>query len=266
MKKKLLLLTVFFLIFVSLASADTLTLKSGETVEGTIIEQTADAVKIDVYGVQVTYFLDEVDQINGEPVSPPSEPPPAVEEGAVTEEVVPAPEETPGGQAEVAPEEKEVKTPLVGPELGAKSTPLGKVPGQEKGRTFPIPPEVFLKIMAIVFIAMVLIYLYSSLCLHIIAVKTNTSPAWLAWIPIANIFLLCKIAAVNYLFAVGFIAAILLTLIPLVGIIFNFVILGLSVYLWYRIAAARNKPAWVGVLIGVPIIGLVFMGYLAFSE
>ncbi|MBM3249417.1 MAG: hypothetical protein FJZ09_01025 [Candidatus Omnitrophica bacterium] len=273
MRRKAWLLVAFFLILASLALADTLTLRSGETVEGTIVEKTADSVKIDVYGAEVTYFMDEVAQINGEPVAPAPMPEEVIEEDIIIEEDF-VPEEaqvSPGKEEpqvfeEIEIEEEGVRTPLVGPETGAKRTPLGRIPGQEEGRPFPMPPEVFMKIMAFVFIAMVLIYLYSSLCLHLIAVKTNTGPAWMAWIPIANIFLMCKIAQANYLYAAGFVAAVLLSFIPLVGVIFNFAILGLSIYLWYRISLRRNKPAWVGVLIGIPFVGLVFMGYLAFSE
>jgi len=38
------------------------------------------------------------------------------------------------------------------------------------------------------------IYTYLDSCLQIIAGKTNTENGWLAWIPIANIYLSCKIA------------------------------------------------------------------------
>ena len=37
-------------------------------------------------------------------------------------------------------------------------------------------------------------YLYMSLALQTIATKTNTANTWLAWIPIANLFLMLGIA------------------------------------------------------------------------
>ncbi len=37
-------------------------------------------------------------------------------------------------------------------------------------------------------------YIWVSLCLYIIAKKTNTENPWLAWIPIANIVIACQIA------------------------------------------------------------------------
>jgi len=43
--------------------ADTITLKSGEKLEGNITEKTDKYVKIDISGVPITYFLDEVESI-----------------------------------------------------------------------------------------------------------------------------------------------------------------------------------------------------------
>ena len=43
------------------------------------------------------------------------------------------------------------------------------------------------------FVFDVAMYVWSSLCLYIIAKKTNTPRPWLAWIPIANIYLMCKV-------------------------------------------------------------------------
>lgn len=50
------------------AFAETIVLKSGETVEGKIIEKTGKYVKIDFQGVPLTYFLDEIASIDGEMV------------------------------------------------------------------------------------------------------------------------------------------------------------------------------------------------------
>jgi hypothetical protein len=93
----------------------------------------------------------------------------------------------------------------------------------------------------------------------LIAKKTSQTPAWLAWIPIANLFLMCKIAALPYWWLFG----ILLGFIPYVGWLLSS---ALSGYIWYRIALARNKPGWVGILIIIPVVNLAIMGYLAFTE
>lgn len=40
----------------------------------------------------------------------------------------------------------------------------------------------------------ILIYIYFAYTLMIIANKTNTENLWYAWIPIVNLYLMCKIA------------------------------------------------------------------------
>jgi len=46
--------------------ADTITLKSGRTVEGKIIEKTDKYVKIDLQGIELTYFIDEIEKIEAD--------------------------------------------------------------------------------------------------------------------------------------------------------------------------------------------------------
>jgi len=106
--------------------------------------------------------------------------------------------------------------------------------------------------MAAVMIIGLLLYLYFSLMLMIIARKSNTPNAWLAWIPLANLFLLCRIARKPGWW-------VLLLLIPLVNLIAGVVI-------WMRIAEARGKPAWSGVLVIVPFLNLVAIAYLAAGQ
>lgn len=68
MKKKrltILLLTISLCLSVSVF-AETIILKSGKTIDGKIIERTDKYVKIDFYGVPLTYFLDEIDKVEGE--------------------------------------------------------------------------------------------------------------------------------------------------------------------------------------------------------
>jgi hypothetical protein len=82
----------------------------------------------------------------------------------------------------------------------------------------------------------------------------------MAWVPIANLFLICKIINVPYWYLLGY----LLGFIPYyIGTICSLVLLG---FFWFKIAQARGKPGWVGILVCFPLVGLVVMGYLAFSE
>lgn len=61
-------LLVFLLIFgCSAASAETIKLKSGKVIEGKIVEQTTDYIKVDSgSGVNLTYYLDDVEQMGGD--------------------------------------------------------------------------------------------------------------------------------------------------------------------------------------------------------
>lgn len=101
----------------------------------------------------------------------------------------------------------------------------------------------------IVFLA---IYVYVAYSLQVIADKTNTEDSWLAWIPIANIYLICKIAGKPGWWLILF-------LIPLVNIV-----IGIIVFM--KIAELRGKPGWVGILWILPVVGLIIPGYLAFSD
>ncbi len=96
------------------------------------------------------------------------------------------------------------------------------------------------------------IYAYMAFSLQTIAGKTNTENGWLAWIPIANIYLMCMIAGKPAWW-------ILLCFIPIVNIV-------IAVIMWMAIAEARNKQNWLGILMIVPIANLVIPGYLAFSD
>jgi len=98
----------------------------------------------------------------------------------------------------------------------------------------------------------IVIYVYLALCLQFLAKKTNTPNSWFAWIPIANIFLMLKIAQKPLWWFI-------LILISPVNIVIGIII-------WMKIAERRGKPNWVGILIIVPIIGIAIPGYLAFCK
>ena len=95
-------------------------------------------------------------------------------------------------------------------------------------------------------------YVYMSYALQVMANKTSTPNAWLAWIPLVNVFLLIKVAGKPYWWF-------LLLLIPFVNIV-------IGIILWMMVAQRLGKPQWVGVLIIVPVVNLFVPGYLAFSK
>ncbi len=141
------------------------------------------------------------------------------------------------------------------------------------------------------FVFDVAMYVWSSLCLYIIAKKTNTPYPWLAWIPIANIYLMCKIGGKPgwwttifcFLYILIIPGTIGLAIIPFLALgggeiptwflpamavmaVAVLSILALFIIVWMGIAKARNWPSWMGILMFVPLANLVIPGILAFSD
>ena len=103
------------------------------------------------------------------------------------------------------------------------------------------------------------VYIYTAIALMTIAKKTKTPNAWLAWIPIANYYLMTQIAKVPWWTFFAF----LLTLIPAVGAI---AFMAVSVWWWWKIAENRKFPGWLGILTIVPIVNLIVMGIIAWNK
>jgi hypothetical protein len=96
-------------------------------------------------------------------------------------------------------------------------------------------------ILAIVF------YVYTALVWSTIAKKLGYAKPWLAWIPIANVFLLPILAKKNW--AWGFIF-----LVPIVNIVF------FIIWTW-NIFEQRKYPGWLSL---VPIAAIIpFIGWIA---
>jgi hypothetical protein len=127
----------------------------------------------------------------------------------------------------------------------------GVIPSIAGERNFMAPkiPMIFGPTF-LLFIAVV--YVYMSLALMTIATKTNTANGWLAWIPIANLFLTLNIARKPVWWFI-------LMLIPLVNIV-------VFILVWMGVAEARQKPNWWGILVIVPLFGLIVPAYLAWSD
>ncbi len=140
-------------------------------------------------------------------------------------------------------------------------------------------------------------YVWGALCLFIIARKLNSRYPWLAWIPIANIYLMCKVGGkpgwwtaifciLFILLIPGLIALVSLPLMFLgfilgggeggipswylpaiaIAIVAGLVSLVLNVIVWMGISKARNYPPALGLLIIVPMANLVLPGILAFAD
>jgi len=96
-----------------------------------------------------------------------------------------------------------------------------------------------------------LCYAYMSLVIMFIAKKTSTSNSWMAWVPILNMYLLCKAAGKS-------IAWFILMFIPFLNII-------AMVIVWAAVAERLGRPSWWGILILVPGVNIVIPAVLAFT-
>ena len=106
--------------------------------------------------------------------------------------------------------------------------------------------------MLVYLIVLAVFYIYFALALQTIANKTNTENAWLAWIPIVNLFLMVNIAQKPGWWFI-------LCLIPVVNIV-------MLIIIWMAIAERRGKPSWWGIMWIVPVMNLIMPGYLAWSD
>jgi hypothetical protein len=87
----------------------------------------------------------------------------------------------------------------------------------------------------------------------IIANKTGTPDGWLAFIPILNIYLLCKIAGHSGWWTLA------ILFVPFVNIV-------VTIWFWVEIARRRNHPEWLGILMIIPLANFIIPGIIAFSE
>ncbi len=144
----------------------------------------------------------------------------------------------------------------------------------------PIPVDILASLDIASGIISLVFYLFSAGMLFLIAVKTNTSLPWLAFIPIANIILCLKIARKPLwwlaLFLLPILALPLAMLIPLdptggiiVGVLTLLVsLVPLVVWLFVSlgIASARGKSVAWGVLLFIPCTSFIGLAYLGLSK
>ena len=111
---------------------------------------------------------------------------------------------------------------------------------------------VFGGILLFILFFVIIIYVYTAICVMKMAKKTGTENAWMAWIPILNLILLIQIARKPIWWIIFF-------FIPILNIIF-------AILVWMAVAKALGKPEWLGILMIVPVANFIILGYLAFSH
>lgn len=103
------------------------------------------------------------------------------------------------------------------------------------------------------------LYVYSAVALMFIAKKTKTKNGWLAFIPIANFYLMTQMADKPAWWTL----AILLGFIPFVG---GLAVTAVGIYLFWVIAEKIHKPGWWSLLLLIPVVNLVIMGIMAWGK
>ncbi len=107
-----------------------------------------------------------------------------------------------------------------------------------------------------IFIILLAMYFYASLCLFLIAKKLGVPSPVFAWIPLIQVWTFVVAAKGTG----GHPCLWILSMaIPVAGPI-------IGIYLWMCIAENLGKNKWLALLMLLPLIGFVLMGWLAFSK
>ena len=260
MKRRIFMVLIGLLISLS-AGAEDIVLKNGMTVQGRILERSNKWVKVLASNVEVTYYYDEIQQIDGkipEPLIPAQILDSQASDNVGVKDTVPVVSAEDNAGNIVQPE-ADIK-PLE--ESAARMTSEDKRTQQNSAADFednrgvkskvrqaPAMVQIFVIIAIAILIAVVFLFCYP---VYLIAQKTHADNPVFAFIPILNFYLVCKIAGRPVWWMI-------LYLIPVVNLV-------IDVIVWVDIAKRRNKPAWLGMLTVVPLVNVGMMWYLAVAE
>lgn len=116
-------------------------------------------------------------------------------------------------------------------------------------------------------ISVIIFYIYYSLCFFLMMKKTHKKHVWISWIPWINFFV-APLMIANI--SLAWLWLYFLLLVPVINLFVFIFFIFFVYYVQYKMAVAFNKPGWLGVVACLPVIGLltfpVFYGYLAFSK
>ena len=109
-------------------------------------------------------------------------------------------------------------------------------------------------------------YVYFSWALMRIAQRLNVANAWLAWIPVANLVLMAKMAKMHW-WPVLLLLTLIIPFINFIGVI----VFGVFMTIWvWKICEARKRPGWWALLALIPLFGsiwqFVMFGILAWGK
>ncbi|MBX3110636.1 MAG: hypothetical protein KF857_01390 [Fimbriimonadaceae bacterium] len=99
-------------------------------------------------------------------------------------------------------------------------------------------------------------YLFIAVCMSVIASKLKAENAWLAWVPLVNVFYMTHVAKRPWWWPV-------LAIVPCVNLVWLFVLFPMTLA---SLAEERGKSGLLGCLLYVPVVNWLVLGYLAFSD
>lgn len=103
------------------------------------------------------------------------------------------------------------------------------------------------------------VYIYMALALMAIAKKTGTPNGWLAFIPIANVYLVTQIAGFSGWWT-------LIVLAPIIPFIGGLAMMAVMIWMFWIIAEEIGMPGWTSILLILPIVNLIIMGIYAWKK
>lgn len=112
----------------------------------------------------------------------------------------------------------------------------------------------------------IIVYLYFAFALFTIARKLKEPNAWLAWIPIANLYLLWKMSGTPTWTIIAAAIGYLLSAIPFIGWLLALFAGVLTIWWFWKIVERRGYPGWISILMIVPVVNLVVVGVVAWAK
>lgn len=103
-----------------------------------------------------------------------------------------------------------------------------------------------------VFVILLVLGVYFAVCVQRLAERTGTGDEWMAWVPLLNFYLACRVGGRPGWW-------LLLYPIPLLGTVIDLLV-------WAGIAAAREKSPWLCLFMLLPVANWILVGYLAFTK
>jgi uncharacterized protein DUF5684 len=260
--KKVIGLFLLSLCFLGLVFAETIILKSGKQIEGEKIEQTDDYIKIDFYGIPVTYYFNDIQSIDGKPlIAPQSKPQQSLAteyQPTITESKSEA--TTPPNNAQEASSMQDNIQPDITPvATEASYSSEGPIPTRShynerserliSNKTNQSMQTGGLAIAGLILILQLAIGILMLVSLWKVFVKAG-QPGWAIFIPFYNQYVLLKIAEKPGWWLI-------LLFIPIVNVIVGIIL---------SIAIAEKFSKSMGYGIGLAFLPFIFFPMLAFGE